>query len=97
MMYSFIAKLVVRPERQAEFEALQIELKGLTLDQEPDAHVYEVLRSADDPLTYFVIASFTDEAAFKVHQDIDFHHRLVPPLLDCLAQDMELSFFHSLG
>jgi hypothetical protein len=28
---------------------------------------------------------------------IDFHDRLVPPILDCLAQDMELSFHRSLS
>jgi hypothetical protein len=28
---------------------------------------------------------------------IDFHDRLVPPILDCLASDMELAFYRSLS
>jgi hypothetical protein len=44
-----------------------------------------------------VVATFRDEAAFDHHMTIDFHDRLVPPILACLAQDMELSFHTSLG
>lgn len=94
---SFIAKLVVKPERREEFVKLQTELKSLVHDQEPDALVYELLQSDDDLNTFFCVATFTDQAAFDHHMGIDFHDRLVPPILDCLAQDMELSFHRSLG
>ncbi|MFN3287810.1 MAG: putative quinol monooxygenase [Sphingomonadaceae bacterium] len=97
MTKSFIARLRVRPEAAAEFERLQAELKALVHAHEPDALVYEVLRSADDPTLYHVVATFRDEAAFDHHMSIDFHDRLVPPILACLAQDMELSFHTSLG
>ena len=94
---SFIAKLVVKPGRGGEFIALQTELKSLVFAQEPDARVYELLQSDDDPDTFFCVATFKDQAAFDHHMGIDFHDRLVPPILDCLAQDMELSFHTSLG
>ena len=94
---SFIAKLVVRPDRREEFVRLQTELKALVQDQEPDALVYELLQSDDDPDTFFCVATFKDQAAFDHHMGIDFHDRLVPPILDCLAQDMELSFHRSLS
>lgn len=94
---SFIAKLVVRPERREEFVRLQTELKALVHEQEPDALVYELLQSDDDPDTFFCVATFKDQAAFDHHMGIDFHDRLVPPILDCLAQDMELSFHRSLS
>ena len=94
---SFIAKLVVKPERRDEFVELQTELKSLVHEQEPDALVYELLQSDDDPNTFFCVATFKDQAAFDHHMGIDFHDRLVPPILDCLAQDMELSFHRSLG
>lgn len=96
-MFSFVAKLVVSPGKTAAFERLQIELKALTHKHEPDAPVYEVLRSQDDPLTYLVVATFKDKAAFELHQNIDFHHRLVPPILDCLSGEMELSFYESIS
>lgn len=94
---SFIAKLVVRPERREEFVRLQTELKALVHEQEPDALVYELLQSDDDPDTFFCVATFKDQAAFDHHMGIEFHDRLVPPILDCLAQDMELSFHRSLS
>ena len=94
---SFIAKLVVKPGRGDEFIALQTELKSLVFAQEPDARVYELLQSDDDPDTFFCVATFKDQAAFDHHMGIDFHDRLVPPILDCLACDMELSFHTSLG
>ncbi len=97
MTKSFIARLRVRPEAVDEFERLQAELKALVHAQEPDALVYEVLRSADTPGLYHVVATFRDEAAFDHHMQIDFHDRLVPPILACLESDMELSFHVSLG
>lgn len=94
---SFIAKLIVKPERRDEFIALQTELKQLVHAHEPDALVYELLQSDDDPDTFTCVATFRDQAAFDHHMSIDFHDRLVPPILDCLASDMELGFYRSLG
>ncbi|WP_037500267.1 putative quinol monooxygenase [Sphingomonas jaspsi] len=94
---SFIAKLVVKPDRRDEFIALQTELKGLVFQHEPDAQVYELLQSEDDPDTFYCVATFKDQAAFDHHMGIDFHDRLVPPILDCLASDMELGFYRSLS
>lgn len=92
---SFIATLRTKPEKRADFIALQTELKQLVHAQEPDAWVYELLQSEDDPDLFYCIATFRDEAAFDHHMHIDFHDRLVPPVLECLAQDMELAFFKS--
>ncbi len=92
---SFIAKLAVKPERRAEFIALQTELKGLANEHEPDVWVYELLESEDDPNLFYCVATFKDAAAFDAHMSIDFHDRLVPPILDCLASDMELAFYKS--
>jgi len=94
---SFIAKLVVKPERRDEFIQLQTELKSLVHEQEPDAQVYELLQSEEDPNTFYCVATFKDQGAFDHHMGIDFHDRLVPPILDCLRQDMELGFYRSLS
>ncbi|RME66213.1 MAG: antibiotic biosynthesis monooxygenase [Alphaproteobacteria bacterium] len=96
-MISFVAKLTVRPDKIATFERLQKELKSLTHANEPDTLVYEVMRSHDDPASYLVIATFTDRAAFELHQATDFHERLVPPIMACLAKEMELRFYDSLA
>lgn len=93
---SFIATLRVKPERRHDFIGYQTELKRLVAAQEPDAWVYELLQSEGDENLFFCVATFKDDAAFEHHMHIDFHDRLVPPILDCLAEDMQLSFFRSL-
>ncbi|HEU4624020.1 MAG TPA: antibiotic biosynthesis monooxygenase family protein [Steroidobacteraceae bacterium] len=92
MSTTFIAKLVVKPGMEATFENLQRELSQLTHAQEPDTLVYDVLKHRTQPHTYVVYGRFRDEAAFQRHQTMPFHDRLVPPILACLAQDMDLQF-----
>jgi len=94
---TFIAKLRTKPEKRAEFIALQTELKGLVFAQEPDALVYELLQSDDDPDLFFCVATFKTDEAFDHHMHIDFHDRLVPPILECLAEEMDLTYYRSLG
>lgn len=94
---SFVARLRAKPDKRDELIALQVELKGLVFAQEPDAQVYELFQSDADPDVFLVVATFKDDAAFDAHMTIDFHDRLVPPILDCLAEDMQLDFYRSLG
>ena len=94
---SFIAELRSKPDRREELIRLQIELKGLVLRTEPDALVYELFQSDDDPDLFQVVATFRDDAAFDHHMQIDFHDRLVPPILDCLDGEMKLTFYRSLS
>ncbi len=89
----FIATLVVKPGKEAEFERLQTELSELTHRHEPDTLVYDVIRHQEKPRTYICYARFKDQAAFELHQGTDFHQRLVPPILDCLAEEMDLQFY----
>ncbi len=96
-MKAFVAKLVVKPEKRGEFERLQTELRTLTLEKEPGTLVYEFLRSHDDPNTYLVVSTFSDDEAFQVHQRSSFHDEYVPAILDCLAVDMDLGFYDALA
>ncbi|RMF08885.1 MAG: antibiotic biosynthesis monooxygenase [Alphaproteobacteria bacterium] len=95
-MTAFIARLRVKPEREQEFIDLQQKLARLTWEHEPDTLVYDMIKSRDEPHTYVVIATFKDEQAFQTHQNSSFHDELVPPILDCLASDMELELFDCL-
>lgn len=92
-MSTFIAKLVVKDGREGEFEKLQQELSNLAHEKEPDTLVYDVIKHTEQARTYVVYARFKDEAAFEYHQATDFHERLVPLIMDCLAGEMELEFF----
>jgi quinol monooxygenase YgiN len=93
---SFIAQLRTRPEKRGNMIALQLELKSLVFEREPDALVYELFQSESDPDLFQVIATFRDDAAYEKHMHIDFHDRLVPGILECVAEDMKLEFYRSL-
>ena len=92
-MTTFIATLQVNPDKQEEFERLQTELSELAHAQEPDMFVYDVIKHRETPGTYVVYARFKDEDAFNHHMQVDFHDRLVPPILECLDAEMQLEFF----
>lgn len=92
-MTAFIATLQVKPEKQDEFERLQTELSELAHAQEPEMFVYDVIKHREKPGTYVVYARFKDEDAFNHHMQIDFHDRLVPPILECLSEEMQLDMF----
>ena len=96
-MTTFIAKLEVKPGQEAEFERLQRELSELAHEHEPDTFVYDVIRHREKPGTYVVYARFKDEAAFQHHQTTDFHERLVPPIVACLAKPFDIEFFDWVG
>ena len=93
---SFIAQLRTHPDKRAELIALQAELKSLVFEHEPDALVYELFQSESDPDLFQVVATFRDEAAYDTHMHIDFHDRLVPPILACVAEEMKIDFYRSL-
>lgn len=93
---SFIAQLRTKPEKRDELIALQTELKQLVFANEPGAVVYELFQSDEDPDLFQCVATFKDDAAFETHMHIDFHDRLVPPILECLAEDMKIAFYRSL-
>ena len=96
MQIAFIAKLVVKPEQAAKLEQLQKELSDITHDTEPDTLVYDFIRHRDHANIYVVYARFKDEAAFQLHQQAPTHEKLVPPILDALAEEMDLQFYELL-
>ena len=93
MSTTFVATLVIKPGMERRFEELQRELSQLTHQSEPDTLVYDVIRHRTQASTYIVYGRFKDEAAFQAHQKSSFHDRLVPPILACLAQEMDLQMF----
>jgi quinol monooxygenase YgiN len=96
-MVVFIATLNVAEGKEADFERLQSELSEISHAREPGLIVYDVIRHAEKKGTYVVYARFKDQAAFEFHQEADFHHRLVPPILECVEGEMDLQFFEWVG
>jgi len=89
----FIATLVVKSEKLAEFEQLQKKLSDITHDTEPGTLVYDFIRHREQRDTYVVYARFRDDAAFQEHQEAPAHEELVPPILAALAEEMDLQFY----
>lgn len=96
-MKTFVATLYVKPEKVADFERLQTELSELTHKHEPGTLVYDVIRHAEKANTYIVYSRFKDEAAFEAHQASSFHDDLVPPIMECLSDEMDLQFYEAIA
>ena len=96
-MTCFIAVLKVKPEMVEQFEAAQKELAEFTHANEPDTYVYDLIKRTDDPLTYICYARFKDQAAFDFHMGTEPHDRLVPPILESLAEEMQLTFYEHIA
>ncbi len=66
-MITFIARVTVRPENAAAYEALLTEVRGLTLASEPRVAYYDFGKSADEPDVYVVVEVYHDAAAHAAH------------------------------
>jgi quinol monooxygenase YgiN len=95
-MTCFVARLKVKAGRQADFERLEREFSRLAAEQEGTLR-YEVLRHRTNPDAYLVYARFTDEAAFRAHQETEAYRRLVPQIMETLGEETDLHFFDWIG
>ncbi len=66
-MITFIARMTVRPENAAAFEALLTEVRDLSRAQEPGVVDYDFGRSADVPDGYCVVEVYRDADAHAHH------------------------------
>jgi len=66
-MITFIARMTVRPEHAAAYEALMTEVRDLTRANEPGVAYYDFGRSADEPDAYVVVEVYRDAAAHSSH------------------------------
>jgi quinol monooxygenase YgiN len=95
-MTCFVARLKVKPGRQADFERLEREFSSLAAEHAGTLR-YEVLRHCTDPDAYLVYARFTDEASFRAHQQTEAYRRLVPQIMETLGEETDLQFFDWIG
>jgi quinol monooxygenase YgiN len=95
-MTCFVARLKVKPGRQADFERLEREFSRLAAAEEGTLR-YEVLRHRTEDESYLVYARFTDEAAFRAHQETEPYRRLVPQIMETLGGETDLQFFDWVG
>lgn len=83
-MMTFLARMKVKADKEAEFLALVKKLTAEVRANEPGTLYYSFYKLRDEPLGYAVFESFTDEAAEEAHQQTPYFKELAPPLIECL-------------
>lgn len=78
-MATILAHLTVKPGAEARFEQIARDLYTATHDHESSVLRYEYWRGAAER-TYYTLLSFTDFAAFIVHQTSPHHESAGPQL-----------------
>ena len=95
-MMTFIARMQVKPGKEAEFEDLARQLTEQVHAHEPGCKAYEFFRLPATERGYAVYESFVDEAAEEAHRDTPHFHELAPPLIDCLDGEYVREFLDHL-
>ena len=94
-MATMIAHITVKPDKEAEWEAICRTLHAATHAEEPGVVRYEYWRGSE-PRSYYAILSFVDHRAFIVHQASDHHEDASPQIRDCL-ETFRLEFVDPVG
>ena len=83
-MLTFLSRMTVKAEKEAEFLELVAKLTAAVHANEPDTLQYQFFKLRDASLGYAVFESFTDEDAEKRHLDTPHFHEIAPPMIACL-------------
>jgi len=96
-MMTFIARMQVKPGKEAEFEQLAQTLTEKVRENEPGCVGYEFFRLPATERGYAVYESFVDEAAEEAHRDTPHFHELAGPLVECLDGEYVREYLHHLA
>ncbi len=80
---SFISRMTVKPDKEAEFIRLARLLTRKVHASEPDTLIYQFYRLRE-PNRFAVVESFTTEQAEHDHQNTAYFLEIAPGLVDCL-------------
>jgi len=83
-MLTFLARMKVKAEKEAEFVRLARELTREVRANEPETLAYEFFKLREEPLGYAVYEQFSSEEAEQAHLDTPHFHRIAPGLIECL-------------
>ena len=84
MSRTIIATLNIKEGSEAEFEAAAREMMDAVAANEPGCLLYELSRS-DDPQVYFFMERYTDDDAVAAHGGTDHMKAFGARIGDCLA------------
>jgi quinol monooxygenase YgiN len=77
-MITFIARLRVKPENAAAFEALMTYVGDMTREHEPGVAYYAWARGVDEPDTYVVVEVYRDVEAQAAHMATEWVRESLP-------------------
>ena len=80
----------VKPGSNQTLETAFQELAALTR-LEPGCIVYQLHRSTQDPLQYFLYERYVDESALRFHQGTDHFSRIVKGIIPSLVEGREIT------
>lgn len=86
----------VKPDRGDEFAALVTQLQADVRKNEPDVHLFQVMRSDDDPLMFAFVEVFATEAAFEAHPNMPYHKAMAAAGWACVDGEPQIRRFDAL-
>jgi (4S)-4-hydroxy-5-phosphonooxypentane-2,3-dione isomerase len=88
---SFVNCVSIRAKAGCE-QALEDVFEDMTVStrQEPGCITYQLHRSLNDPLHYFLYECYVDESAYRFHQSTDHFARVVKGIIPSLVEGREL-------
>lgn len=83
MTHTFIARMKVFPEKEAQFIDACERMEKAVAANEPDALIYQFFRLREAN-TFAVIESFASEAADEAHQATDHFKTIAQDMIPCI-------------
>lgn len=95
-MIAVIAEFTVDPQHTAQFEAIGAELADQVLSNEPEAHIYRIVRSQDDKNRYRIFELYTDQEALRAHSRSEHFRTAFPRITALLTTRPTINVFDAL-
>lgn len=95
MTITFISRMKVYPEKEAQFRDLCHKLEEAVRRSEPGTLFYKFYRLEED-FHYAVLESFKDHAAEEAHLASDHFKAIGPDMIACLDGGYEREYLHPL-
>ena len=96
-MIGVIARISVKPDQCAAFEALIAELTAATRATEPGTLLYQLCKSRKAATDYTLMELYKDQASFDVHMSSDGFKAASLKMKEMLAGRPALEFVDAVG
>ncbi len=83
MAHTFIARMKIFPEKEAQFIAACEAMEKAVAEHEPEAIIYKFFRIRE-PNSFAVIESFASEKADIAHQESAHFKKIAPGMIECI-------------